>query len=322
MLWKGKHIFNILEAKQYRGLVQMPAGKTFYVDPDHSYASDGNRGTNPDRPLSTIQAAIDLCTNFNQDFIFVQRRLTTDITTTTPILMNKHTVHLIAVSNPTPQGALVRLVHTNETDNVLEFPLDTGYHCEVAGFGFGGGTTAKGGIGMPDSSAQGLGAWIHHCNFGSLLSKGTPDYGIHNDSMGAELFAWVIEDCGFYGSGDNAKGLISVNGINVVHSPGILTASKNLIVRRCIFMGIPGVAINLDGVAGAMILDNTFKLDANTAGAAITLGNDCRGCWVDNNRANHGSADDMVALPWVDSATADDNTWGLNYTGHTPEFPA
>lgn len=321
MLWKGKHIFNILEAKQYRGLVQMPAGNVYYVDPDHAYASDGHRGTNPDRPLSTIQAAIDLCTNFNQDFIFVQRRLTTDITTTTPILMNKHTVHLIGVSNPNPQGALVRLVHTNETDNILEFPLDTGYHCEVAGFGFGGGTTAKGGIGMPDSGATGLGAWIHHCNFGGMLTKGTPDYGIHNEDLGAHLFAWVIEDCSFFGSGDNSSGLISVNGINCVLSSGAC-AANHLIIRRNIFMGIPGVAINLDGVKGGQILDNLIKCDADTHGAAITIGNDCRGCFIDGNRANFGSADAMGNVPWVHNASADQNTWGTNWEGNAVSFPA
>jgi hypothetical protein len=295
-------------------------GKVLFVD--FGNGSDAFSGLDPNYAKNTIQAAIDACTNWYNDYIFVMRRATSDVTTTTPILMNKHCVHLVGLCSHSSQGASIRLVHTNETDNVLEFPLDTGYHCEVAGFGFGGGTTGKGGIGMPDASAQGVGAWIHHCNFGSLLTKGTPDYGIHNDNQGAECFAWTIEDCTFYGSGDNSKGLISVNAINIVHSPGILTASKNVLIQRNIFMGIPGVAINLDGVAGGMILNNTFKMDADTAGSAITIGNDCRGCWIDGNSANFGSADAATGPPWLNNGSADQNSFGCNYEGGTEGYPA
>ena len=321
MLWKGKHIFNILEAKQYRGLVQMPAGKTYYVDPDHAYASDDNRGTNPDRPLSTIQAAIDLCVDFNQDFIFVQRRLTTDITTTTPILMNKHTVHLIAVSNPNPQGALVRLVHTNATDNIIEFPQDTGYHCEVAGFGFAGGATTKGGIAVTGSGGGHVGVWIHHCNFGGLLTKGTPDYGIF-DAAGGEMMAWTIEDNSFYGSGNNSKGLIAVDGILAGPASGS-AANKHLIIRRNIFMGIPGVAISVRKSSGVIILKNVIALDAATAGAGITLDATCTGCFVSGNDCNFGSADVSPATNsgYRDLAAGDANTWSTNWAGGVVAYP-
>lgn len=247
------------------------------------------------------------------------RKATSDHTTTTPILMNKHTVHLVGLANATPQGALIRLVHTNATDNVLEFPLDTGYHCEVAGFGFGGGTDAKGGIGMPDSGASGLGAWIHHCNFGSMLTSGTPDYGIHNDDWGAQLFAWTIEDCTFYGSGDSANGLISVDGIKTVHVFGA-HADTNLIIRRNIFMDIPGIAINLDGVKDGMILDNRIKLPSDSTGKAITLGVDCLGCWVDGNHCAFG--DTTIANGYTDSSGADDNTWGTNWAGKAVTDPS
>jgi len=320
MLWKGRHIFNILEAKQYRGLVQMPSGNTYYVDPDHSYASDAHRGTDPDRPLSTIQAAIDLCTDFNQDFIFVQRRLTTDITTTTPILMNKHTVHLVAVSNPNPQGALVRLVHTNATDNIIEFPQDSGYHCEVAGFGFAGGATEKGGIASTGQGGGHVGVWVHHCNFGGLLTKGTPDYGIF-DPIGGEMMSWTIEDNSFYGSGDNAKGLIAVDGILAGPLAGS-GSSKHLIIRRNIFMGIPGVAISIRRSSGVMILSNSIKMDAAHAGAAITLDAGCLGCWVSWNDSNIGSTDAQTNGGYRDLAAGDANTWSSNWCGGVVAYPA
>lgn len=295
----------------------MGSGSVFYVD--NTNGADGYDGTNPNYPKQTVQSAIDACTDWENDFIFIMRKATSDHTTSTALLMNKHTVHLVGLGLVNSNPSLIRLVHTNETDNVLEFPLDVGFHCEVAGLGFAGGTTAKGGIA---SKGVANGAWIHHCNFGHIFTEGTPDYGIHNDGTGFELQGWTIEDCTFYGSGDNTKGLISINGINAVHSPGILTASKHLLIRNNIFMGIPGVAINLDGVAGAMILDNTFKMDADTAGSAITIGNDCRGCWIDGNRANFGSADAATGPPWLHNASADQNTWGTNWEGNAAGFPA
>jgi len=320
MLWKGRHIFNILEANQYRGLLQMPIGNTYHVDPDHAYASDGNRGTDPDRPLSTMQAAIDLCTDFNQDYIFVTRRLTTDITTTTPILMGAHTVHLIAVSNGNPQGALVRLVHTNATDNILEFPQDEGYHCEVAGFGFAGGATAKGGIATTGSGGGGTGTWIHHCNFGGILTKGTPDYGIFTQT-GSEMQSWTIEDCSFYGSGNNSKGLIAVDGILAGVSGS--ASNKHLLIRNNIFMGIPGVAISIVKSSGVMVLGNFIALDAATNGAGITLDATCTGCFVAGNDCNFGSADVSPATNsgYRDLASADANTWSSNWAGGVVAYP-
>jgi hypothetical protein len=316
--FRGKVKFNILEATQYRGLLEMPSGNTFFVDPDNAYASDANAGTDPDRPLSTIQAGIDLCSDFNQDYVFVLRRLTTDITTTTPILMGAHAMHLIAVSNGNPQGALIRLVHTNATDNVLEFPQDEGFHCEIAGFGFAGGATTKGGIAVTGSGGGTTGVWIHHCNFGGILTKGTPDYGIFSES-GGEFQASTIEDCTFYGSGNNAKGLIAVNGISLVPASGS-AANKHLIIRNNIFMGIPGIAISIDKSSGVMILDNKMSLDADTAGAAVTLGSGCLGCYVNGNHADFGDTANTTTY-YVDSAAGDANSWGLNYTCGALDYP-
>lgn len=299
-------------------LLQRPraAGKVFFVE---SGGSDSNEGTDPNYPLLTVQAAIDKCTDFYNDYVFVSRRATTDLTTTTAILMNKHTVHLIALGNINGMGTLVRLVYTNETDNVMEFPQDVGYHCEVAGFGFAGGTTAKGGIAVTGGGGGGTGSWIHHCNFGGLLTKGTPDYGVFNDGLGAEMQSWLIEDCIFSGGG-NASGLISVNGVNVVGSPGILTHSKGLTIRRNLFVNIPGIAINLDGICGGIIVDNSIALGAETKGKGITLGNDCRGCWVDGNHASFGDVTDATSL-FNDLAGADANSWGVNYQGKTAQDP-
>ena len=292
-------------------------GRVYFVD--NTYGADGNAGLDPSYPKKTIQAALDVCTDFYNDYVFVSRRATTDYTTTTPILLGAHTTHLIGLSNATPQGALIRLVHTNETDNVLEIPQDEGYHNEIAGFGFAGGTTAKGGICATGSGGGCTGVWIHHCNFGGLLTKGTPDYGIFC-ATGQEMQAWTIEDCSFYGSGNNSKGLIGVDGI-MQPTAGSSTC-KHLIIRNNIFMGIPGVAISLASVSGAIIFGNQFSLDAETSGAAITLASTCLGCWVSWNDSNFGSTNAMTNGGYRDLAAGDANNWSSNWCGGEISYPA
>jgi hypothetical protein len=323
MLWRGTHKFrgHVTFLGGTAGIVNIGAGTTYWVDGTNG--DDDNSGTDPNHPLITINAAIGKCTDWEHDYIFVFRKATSDFTmaSATPILMNKHTVHLIGVANPTPQGAAIRLVHTDATDNVLEFPQDTGYHCEVAGFGFAGGATGKGGIAPTGSGGGHVGAWIHHCNFGGILTKGTPDFGIHGDTN--ELMAWTIEDCSFYGSGDNAKGLLAVDGINTTSIGGSATC-KHLIIRNNIFMGIPGVAINMGSVSGVMIIGNHIKLDAATGGAGITLGAGATGCWVSWNDCNFGSADVSPATNsgYTDASSTDANTWSSNWAGGVVAYPA
>lgn len=292
-------------------------GGVYFVDYD--YGADGNSGKDPNHPKKTIQDAIDACSDFYNDYIFVTRRATSDYTTTTPILMGAHTVHLIGMAVNSPQGSLIRLVHTNATDNVLEFPQDEGFHCEIAGFGFGGGATTKGGIAVTGSGGGTTGVWIHDCNFGGILTKGTPDYGIFSES-GGEFQASVIEDCSFYGSGHNAKGLIAVNGISLANASGS-AANKHLIIRNNIFMGVPGIAINIDKSSGVMVLGNIMALDADTAGAAITLGATTSGCYVNGNHADYGDTVNTTEY-YADGASADANTWGLNYNGDAVDWPS
>ena len=54
------------------GGLDIPANATvLFVDSGHASRSDGNPGTDPDRPLSTIDAAIGLCAANNGDHIMV-----------------------------------------------------------------------------------------------------------------------------------------------------------------------------------------------------------------------------------------------------------
>lgn len=322
MLWRGSHKFRGHVGFQggTSGIVNIGAGTTFWVD--NTNGSDSASGTDPNHPLATIQAAIDLCTDWEHDYVFVMRKATSDhtIPTGTSILMNKHTVHLIGVANGTPQGALIRLVqYGSETVNIIEFPQDTGYHCEVAGFGLAGGSTTKAGLAVTGSGGGATGGWVHHCNFGGLLTKGTPGYGILADS--GEFQAWTIEDCTFYGSGNNAKGLIGVDGINWINQGGS-AACKHSIIRNNIFMGIPGVAINMGAVSGVMIIGNQFALDAETSGAAITLAAGALGCFCTWNDSQFGSTNAMTNGGFRDLAAGDANVWASNWNAGAIVYPA
>ncbi|GAH96061.1 unnamed protein product, partial [marine sediment metagenome] len=80
-----------------------------------------------------------------------------------------------------------------------------------------------------------------------------------------------------------------------------------------LFVGIPGIGIQINTLGtGMIIVGNTFALDANTAGAAITLSNNVIGALVANNVANFGKTT-MVAIPWADGAGG--STWMNNKRG-------
>lgn len=314
ILWRGKQKFKHLElvpGGTIKGIgAPPPVGDKYYVDVTDG--SDSRDGISWGTALKTIAAAVTKCTDLNNDYIYVSAKQVTDVALTEAIVINKRMVHLIGMA--APQGAAIRLVPSEDV-NCIELPLDTGDHVEIAGFGFGGGAT-KAGIAF----TGGHSAWIHHCSFGNRFTGGTPKYGIWA-AAGYDAQMSLIEDNIFIGSGNDAKGLIATDGILLTNSPGAL-AHYSVIIRNNIFMGIPGVAINLDGAQGAMILNNQFMLDADTTGAAITIGDDCDGCFIDGNSANFGSADASGNVPWSHSASADDNTFGLNYQGGAASYPA
>ena len=119
-------------------------------------------------------------------------------------------------------------------------------------------------------------------------------------------------DCSFYGSGNNAKGLLAVDGIKA--GVGGSAANKHLLIRNNIFMGLPGIAISVIKSSGVMVLGNYIALDASTNGAGITLDATCTGCFVAWNDCNFGSADVSPATNsgYRDLASADANTWSSN----------
>jgi len=322
--FRGTNKFRNLEivpGGMFAGFGYSPPGKNIYVD--YLRGNDSYVGTNPNYPLKTIAAAFlkitdSLTTGWKNDYIWVLASKDQDDAATiypTVAAGAEAHWHLIGVSNANPTfGVVLRMDADNEEAACITLNNGAGVESEIAGISFGGGATGAGGI----SLSQTHGLWVHDCYFGHSFCGDTPDYGIYSaDATNHENC--LIEDCWFWGSGNNSQGKLAVDGIRMLGA----TPPKNVIIRRNVFMGIPGVAIYVN-LLGGVILDNRFSMDADTAGSAITLDTLSYGCFIDGNSANFGDTDAATGPPWLDNSAggADSNTWGLNWEGGAAGYPA
>jgi len=277
-------------------------GKIFFVS---ASGDDNNPGNKPECPVQKIATAVGLCTAGANDYIFILDAWSSD---TEPIVIGKTHVHIVGIDNP--QNPWIIL---NASADTWIMQITTGgQDAEVAGISFGGGDTHGGLIVNAPT-----GVWVHDCAFGHHYAGDTPAYGIKNDGA-TNPADMLIEDCRFFGNGNNAQGTITIDGIHIDSSGN---AFLNSIVRNNIFLGIPGIGISLEMVQAAIILNNRFMCDADTAGSAITLAANCNGCYIDGNRANFGRDNAMGQKPYVDASGDDSNTWGLNYQGGASAYP-
>lgn len=299
----GRHVFQTLAARKFEGNIGSPyQGNTFYVD--GNAGSDGNNGRYASAPLATITAAIALCTDAHDDYIFImdcwQEGATIDI--------SKSNIHLIAMSHPYATWVCLNVA----TDIDIMQVSSGGHNAEIAGFVFGGGLTAAG-IYLMDS----LGVWIHHNTFGHAYAGDTPLYGIESYTYGNPA-ACLIEDNIFMGDGAS-DGKISSNGIYI--NQGGSSSFTNSIIRRNTFMGLIGAslagAILLDQVAGVQVLDNYFLTTDYANGDAINILATSAGCLVMRNHAAKGFLSNGYTYnPFRDLNANTSNAWGLNYQGN------
>ena len=285
------------------GMPEMLAeGNVFWVD--GVSGDDSQDGLAPNKPLKKIDTALGLCSNDNNDYIFVLDCYQQD---TFPIVVDVTKVHIIGIVNKSNRYAVM----APSGDTAIFTISGTGNDCEIAGFDLSAGA-AHGSIELNNP----IGIHIHDCLFGCNQAGGTPQDGIIAETGQYNPIHGVIENCKFYGTGNSSNGKLTRDGIR--GTGGGAANWKNMTIRNNIFLGIPGIGIDLDRAQGAMILDNRFALDANTAGAAITLGAATTGCFIDGNHANFGKTA-MAANPYVDGSAV--NTWGLNYKAVTGTLP-
>lgn len=259
----------------------------------------------PETPLLKIATALGQCANDNDDYIFVIDCWQQD---TFPIVVNKTRVHIIGIVNKSNRFPVMA-----PTGDTAIFTIGSlGNDCEIAGFNLGGGAN-HGCIELSNP----IGLWIHDIIFGSQHAGGTPQDGIAAISPHDPIHGLIGPNCKFYGSGNNSNGLLTRDGIRNIG--GGAPNFRNMTVKENIFLGVPGIGIDLDFAQGAMLIKNQFALPSDTEGKAITLGG--KGCWVDDNHANYGDTT-MTANPFKDTAAAGANTWGLNHKGGTSIMPA
>jgi len=270
------------------------AGNVYWVD--GVGGDDLQDGLTPDKPLLKIDTALGLCVNDNNDYIFVLDCYQQD---TFPIVVDKTRVHIIGIVNKSNRYPVM----TPTGDTAIFTIASSGNDCEIAGFDLSAGAT-HGSIELNNP----IGIHIHDCLFGCEQAGGTPQDGIIAETGQYNPIHGLIENCTFYGTGNSSNGKLTRDGIR--GTGGGSANWKNMTIRNNIFLGIPGIGINLDRAQGVMILDNRFALDAATAGAGITLGAATAGCFIDGNSANFGKTA-MAGKPYVDGSAA--NTWGINY---------
>lgn len=277
------------------GVAQQPAtlGRTFFVN--GITGNNGNSGQDPSLPVLTIAYALSLCTADQNDYIIVldcwQEAM--------PIAVNITQVHIIGYSHspivPYP------ILNAAADTAIMQLTAATANLCEIAGISFGGGN-AHGAIEFTNTP---MGVNIHNCVFGHFFSGQTPLHGIFLDANNTTAIS--IQNCFFYGSGNTVGGTITADGINW-DGTGV---SRGGIIYNNWFLGCPGIAIDIvDNLIGGIIQNNSIALDADTAGAGITMGATATGNLIAGNLAVFGEA--AAQNPYLDNAGANANHWAAN----------
>jgi len=259
---------------------------------------DTNEGTDPDFPKKTYASALALCTDYQNDYIFIRDSWNED---GGQITVSKHGVHIIGIgrgANPIAWLAATGDIHMMNV---------TGYYVELAGLGFGGGGTKAG---IQASNSTGL--WVHDCFFGLNDIGDTPQEGI---LLANQVNAYMaIENNLFTGSQGDSQGKISASGIRGTGT----NLARQLLIRGNRFLAIPTNAIRLENCYDGQILENFFRVPDAANGEAIYLGANARECVVLKNRAANGMLNAGYTYnPYRDTSPNTANGWGDNYRGNS-----
>jgi hypothetical protein len=288
------------------------AGNIYYVNGgSDGPANDNFSGLRPDLPKQTIQAAIDLCTSNNNDYVIVLNYGSNGRAAETwPITVDKTLCHIIGVGTVGQKWPVVRVAAPAGGDTANPAFSVTADRVEIANLEIGGGNTA-GGI-HPTDAAGVWGLTVHDCFFG-----------VTGDSTGQD---------GIRVPAGSAAPYLTVYGCRFGHFVTRDGIRFDANATRCM-IGVPGqpqnyfhhlagVAINLaSAVTEPGIFNNWIAIPANTAGAAITFAAGVLDAWVMGNVANFGDTD-MGNNPYTDGAGAGANDWAFNYQGITLVQPA
>jgi len=279
--WYGAH---------HAAIMNEVVGDVFYVH--GSTGANTNDGLTPYTPFLTISHAMDQCTAWADDYIFVLSYPEMAATEVWPIAMDVDKVHLIGTTKQASPSPVIR-------NNAGVSVAITGHNCEIAGFGFGSQDGAAACISIDGDLWQ---VHIHHNDFGRTTYGGLDGILISG--------AYQTVNCYFH---HNHFDTGCVDGIHGIAQQGRMIISDNFF--RC----IAGIGINLAGGGyDCVVRDNRFKVADSANGEAITMGlTGTTTSYFDGNRAAEGTAA-LANNPFRELGA---NHWGLNYAGLTPTYP-
>jgi len=310
MRWQGIHRFTGLvdvSGAAKVGFGNDPAlagGRTFYVD--MSTGSDGRRGQNPKDPLETMTAAMDLCVSARGDAIVVMAASPSSpaANETFPIAMDVSGVLLTGLYSRgllSDSGFGTDVLDGNTITVAANYTNVENLYLGVKTGGTAG-NVIEGGI-------SAFGFTLRNC---VIENQYTALYGFYTGAT-FDFPYLLIEDNFFGGMGSANYMTTAILLFNVTHHG---------VIRRNVFAGCSSYSINLGAsCAGAKVLDNRFKLSADTDGFAIYAASGSSDNYIDGNHAANGY-DDPANDPYHDAnGSGTDNDWGLNYKGITALDP-
>jgi hypothetical protein len=264
-------------------------GSVFYVDGASGSAT--NSGLTPESPLSTIAAALALCTNDYNDTIVIldYYEMESDLAVT----INKSKVTLIGSPGGCKDRSWTVLHSTADTACLIIGANDVRIH----NIAFEAGAS-HGGVEFSGGKCR-LG--VFDCWFISGA------YGVY-DATGTVAFSLEVANCHFMQS-------LTSHGIYINDDPAFIYLHDNT------FDAVQGDAINIVQGGGGRVIGNIIACNSDAQGTGITLGASVTRCLCAHNAANFGDAD-MAANPFEDGAGADTNHWMANYQGITLAQPA
>lgn len=269
-------------------------GKTYYASNDGTSDQDG---TDPNYPLLTTKEAIGKCASTNQGdaVVVMQMSPSTPVATEDwPISLNKPGVLLTGLYS---RGLISDSGFGSGTINVATLDIAANY-VTVENLYLGCKSTGNTG-GIVTFTGSTYASTFRNVVFDIQYVAA---YGI---LVAADQPYLLVEDCIFGRSDVAGYTTACIQVANATFS----------FIRRNVFNSIAGIGIILGASCGNVtVLDNRFRLAADTKGGAIKCLVGSSGNFISNNHATFGSVNPAQVL-FTDLATGDDNDWGINYSG-------
>ena len=291
------------------------AGNVFWVNGIDGVGSNSNAGITRAAPLLTLTYALSLCTDNQNDIIFVEDYWQ-PTGETWPIHVNKQQVHIIGNAQ---RGLPYPAIHP-PADTAAFHLTSSGQYGSVENLTIGGGSS--GGCIEWGQDGQVDGFLIRKCTFGHPWF-GTPLNGIRQDgAVTRGGYGNRIEKCTFLSDlvGGTGAHLGAITGNAIAQLSVTLPFFDTEIVDN-VFKGCQR-AINLLLSKDNVIEENRFTVpDAASDGESIWLGAACFGNMMNNNWSFKGPTGILTYNPYYD-ASASLNHWGLNYRAGVSIMPA